>query len=90
MTASVKDVISKIYNCTIFDTEMYFVGGTALAYYLNHRISEDIDIISEKSLNHNSIISEISNIGGVKIKDENSMALRIAGLFPDEYIIGLF
>ena len=45
MTISVKKAIEKIYNNEIFNDELYFVGGTALAYYLNHRISEDIDIV---------------------------------------------
>ena len=31
--------------------EYYFVGGTALAYYLNHRVSYDIDFVKLKKLN---------------------------------------
>ena len=50
MTANVKKAIQKIYNSDIFDEELYFVGGTALSFYLNHRISEDIDIVSSKTL----------------------------------------
>ena len=34
MTASVKKAIEKIYNNEIFNDELYFCGGTALAYYL--------------------------------------------------------
>ena len=56
MTASVKKAIEKIYNNDIFNDELYFIGGTALAYYLNHRVSEDIDIVSSSSLNHRKII----------------------------------
>ena len=43
MTVNVKKTIEKIYNNEIFKDELYFIGGTALAYYLNHRVSEDID-----------------------------------------------
>ena len=87
MTANVKQVLQKIYNNEIFNDELYFTGGTALAYYLNHRISEDIDIVSSSKLNHRAIISQMSTLGARKIKDEHETALRMAGLFPDEYMI---
>lgn len=50
MTTNVKEVLNKICNNEIFNHELYFIGGTALAYYLNHRISEDIDIVSSTAL----------------------------------------
>lgn len=87
MTASVKKTLEKIFQNEIFNDELYFTGGTALAYYLNHRISEDIDIVSAKTLNHRVIIPNMSAIGARKLQDENVTALRIAGLFPDEYMI---
>ena len=87
MTVNVKQVLQKIYNNEIFNDELYFTGGTALAYYLNHRISEDIDIVSASKLNHRVIISQMSTLGATKIKDEHETALRMAGLFPDEYMI---
>lgn len=87
MTVNVKNVLDKIYNNEIFNDELYFVGGTALAYYLNHRISEDIDIVSAKTLNHRAIIPNLSIIGAKRLEDENVTALRLAGLFPDEYMI---
>lgn len=87
MTANVKQALDKISNNEIFKDELYFVGGTALAYYLNHRISEDIDIVSSKALNHQQIIPSITILGATKLQDENVTALRIAGLFPDEFMI---
>jgi predicted nucleotidyltransferase component of viral defense system len=87
MTANVKKAIEKIYNNNIFDDELYFIGGTALAYYLNHRISEDIDIVSISSLKYKVIIPSMSLLGAIKLQDENVTALRIAGLFPDEYML---
>ena len=87
MTTNVKQVLQNIYNNDIFNDELYFTGGTALAYYLNHRISEDIDIVSSSKLNHIAIISQMSTLGATKIKDEHETALRMAGLFPDEYMI---
>lgn len=87
MTANVKQVLDKISNNEIFNDELYFVGGTALSFYLNHRISEDIDIVSFKALNHQQIIPSITILGAVKLQDESVTALRMAGLFPDEYMI---
>jgi len=86
MTANVKIVLNKIGKSKIFD-DIYFTGGTALSYYLNHRISEDIDLISSKKLNYKSIISQMTVLGAKKVKDEHEVALKMAGLFPDEYII---
>lgn len=87
MTVNVKNALDKICNNETFDDELYFIGGTALAYYLKHRISEDIDVVSSKTLNHRVIIPNMSVIGAKKLQDENVTALRMAGLFPDEYII---
>jgi predicted nucleotidyltransferase component of viral defense system len=87
MTTNVKKVLNKICNDNIFNNELYFIGGTALAYYLNHRISEDIDIVSSKVLPYQQIIPSITKLGATKIQDENVTALRMAGLFPDEYMI---
>ena len=87
MTANVKNALDKISDNEIFDNELYFTGGTALAYYLNHRISEDIDIVSSKSLPYKQIIPAITTLGAIKLQDENVTALRLAGLFPDEYMI---
>jgi len=87
MTINVKQALDKISDNEIFNNELYFVGGTALAYYLNHRISEDIDIVSAKTLPYRKIIPKITALGATKLQDENVTALRMAGLFPDEYMI---
>jgi len=87
MTINVKQVLDKISDNKIFDDELYFCGGTALAYYLNHRISEDIDMVSAKALPYKQIIPSITSLGAIKLQDENVTALRMAGLFPDEYMI---
>lgn len=87
MTANVLKVLEKIKNSEVFSDELFFVGGTALSYYLNHRISEDIDLASSTTLQHQKILPMISSFGAVKVQDENVTALRMAGLFPDEYMI---
>jgi len=87
MTVSAKQALDKICNDNIFDDELYFIGGTALTFYLNHRVSEDIDIASSKTLQYKKIIPSITKLGATKLQDENITALRMAGLFPDEYMI---
>lgn len=87
MTSNVISALNKIKNLEVFKDELYFIGGTALSYFINHRISEDIDIVSSKTLNYKRIIPLMSTIGAKKIDDENIMSLRLAGLFPDEYIL---
>ena len=89
MTVSVKEALERVKSLEIFNdgTGLYFIGGTALAYYLDHRISEDIDIISTERLPHKEIISMVTSIGGIKLRDENAVALRMAGLVPDEYML---
>ncbi|MBA1420534.1 MAG: nucleotidyl transferase AbiEii/AbiGii toxin family protein [Epsilonproteobacteria bacterium] len=88
MTAKVIESLESIKSFNMFeDLALYFIGGTALSYYLNHRISEDIDIISTEPLPYKQIISIISSIGGEKLRDENAVALRMAGLVPYEYML---
>jgi len=88
MTARVIEALESIKSLDIFENlALYFIGGTALSYYLEHRISEDIDIISTEPLAYKKIISIISSMGGEKLRDENAVALRMAGLVPDEYML---
>lgn len=87
MTSSVISALNKIKELEVFKDELYFTGGTALSYFINHRISEDIDIVSPKLLDYRKIIPIITSIGAKKVDDENIMSLRLAGLFPDEYIL---
>ncbi len=87
MTSDVIRVLNKIKDSLIFQDELYFVGGTALSYYINHRISEDIDIVSLKLLDYKKIVPALISFGAKKVEDENTTALRLAGLFPDEYIL---
>lgn len=51
MTKEIKDLLEKIKDSDIFDRHpLYFIGGTALSFYLDHRISYDIDIVSRDKL----------------------------------------
>ena len=88
MTAKVIEALESVKDLAFFkDISLSFIGGTAFAYYLDHRISEDIDIICDKPLPYKKIIPFVQSIGGKKLRDENAVALRMAGLFPDEYML---
>ena len=51
MRNDIKELLSKIEHSDIFERHpLYFIGGTALSVYLDHRISYDIDITSTELL----------------------------------------
>jgi len=87
MTLAVKTALNKLAGSSLFDNELYFIGGTALAYHLNHRISEDIDLISPMKLPYTVIESTMLSLGAIKQKDMHESALRINGLNPSEYML---
>jgi hypothetical protein len=66
MTLAVKTALDKLASTSLFQQELYFIGETALAYYLNHRISEYVDIISPIKLPYRVIESLMSDLGAVK------------------------
>lgn len=87
MTLAVKTALNKLAGSSLFNNELYFIGGTALAYHLNHRISEDIDLISPTKLPYAVIESTMLSLGAIKQKDMHESALRINGLNPSEYML---
>lgn len=58
-----------------------------MAYHLNHRISEDVDVISPTKLPYRVIESTMLSLGAIKQKDMHESALRINGLNPSEYML---
>jgi len=87
MTKDIYNLLQKIKNNPIFkDNEFFFVGGTALSYYLNHRISYDIDIASTKELPIAQIKSFVFSLGGRAITDKNASQFKInTGQSIDRY-----
>ena len=67
----------KLFSKEDFINDFYFIGGSALAYYLNHRISYDIDLISTKKLNFNELLALNIKLNGKYIPDKNESAFRI-------------
>ena len=57
--------------------EFYFIGGTALSYYLNHRISYDVDLISTEKLDVDSLSGLSIKYNARYIPDKNESTFRI-------------
>jgi predicted nucleotidyltransferase component of viral defense system len=78
MTNEIKELLEEIKNNEIFDNDtFFFVGGTALSTYLNHRVSYDIDIACSSKLPISRIKAFAFSIGARAIPDKNATAFRI-------------
>ncbi len=76
MLKDIESLLEKFSNDDLF-SEYYFVGGTALAYYLNHRISYDIDFVKLKKLNV-AKLKTLSILYDAKyVPDKDASAFRI-------------
>jgi predicted nucleotidyltransferase component of viral defense system len=72
-----KKILSLLAKEKIISDNFYLSGGTALAeFYLNHRLSEDLDFFSEKEFNVetiSAIFKKIQKAAGIKsVKYEQS------------------
>lgn len=78
MTNEIKTFLETIKAHPIFEQHpFFFVGGTALSAYLNHRVSYDIDIASTCKLPVSAIKAFAFAIGARAIADKNAAAFRI-------------
>ena len=70
------DLIKKFGTDPLFN-EYYFVGGTALASYLDHRISYDIDFVSTKKLSPDRLETLCVKYGARYIPDPFESTFKI-------------
>jgi predicted nucleotidyltransferase component of viral defense system len=78
MTNEIKELLEKIKDNNLFDgDDFYFVGGTALSYYLNHRVSYVIDIAAIDKLPISKINAFAFSLGAKAIPDVNASSFRI-------------
>jgi len=70
-------VLLKAFGEEDFINDFYFIGGSALAFYLNHRISYDIDLISTEKLDFNRLLALSVRLDGKYIPDPNESMFRI-------------
>ena len=76
MIENIKELL-KSFSKEDFINDFYFIGGSALAFYLNHRISYDIDLISIKKLDFNKLLALSIKFDGRYIPDPNESMFRI-------------
>lgn len=70
MTEDIKTLLKKIEHKDIFEQyPLYFIGGTALSTYLDHRISYDVDIICTIKLPVSAINAFAFSIEGMPVID---------------------
>ena len=78
MTNEIKALLEKIKDHPLFEENpFFFIGGTALSTYLNHRVSYDVDIASMSKLPVSQIKAFAFSIGARAIPDKNAAAFRI-------------
>jgi len=78
MTDNIKNLLEKIAQDDIFDKySLYFIGGTALSTYIEHRISYDIDITSNETLPISAIKAFAYSIGATLIPDTRASTFKI-------------
>jgi predicted nucleotidyltransferase component of viral defense system len=78
MTDIAKELLSKIKDSDLFAGNSFvFVGGTALSYYLKHRISEDLDFACTDKLPVDAIEAFARTYNGVFIKDPHASVFKI-------------
>lgn len=71
LTSEQKFILEEFSKDQNLRSNFYFTGGTALsAFYLQHRLSEDLDFFSEKQFDDAPIISFVKNISS-ELKAEN-------------------
>lgn len=70
MTHEIKKLLKKIENNNIFERHsLYFIGGTALSTYLDHRISYDLDFACTGKLPISDIKAFAFSLNGKEVID---------------------
>ncbi|MEA2018238.1 MAG: nucleotidyl transferase AbiEii/AbiGii toxin family protein [Campylobacterota bacterium] len=90
MLEKTKKVLDKLSKDKLFaNNDIRFVGGTALSYYINHRLSEDLDFATI-DLNKELIDTAMLSYGATKIEHNNNMtdsATNDGFNLEDSYIV---
>jgi predicted nucleotidyltransferase component of viral defense system len=87
---SLKNILIQIIESQILPSESYLAGGTALYYYLNHRLSIDLDFFTKKDFNSEMLMFKLRDEFGtvnVEIIEKESL---IAFLSPEKIKFSFF
>lgn len=87
---SLKNTLIQLLNSQLLPSESYLAGGTALYYYLHHRLSVDLDFFSPKDFSSELLVFKLREEFGtaeVEIMEQESL---IAFLSPEKIKFSLF
>lgn len=90
MTKEIEDLLGKIQAHSIFEKyPFYFIGGTALSVYLDHRISYDVDISSAIPLPSTALKAFAFSLKATYVNDRKKASIfRInSGELLDNYFM---
>jgi len=63
LTKTQKEILNYLSKDKDFTSNFYFTGGTALSeFYLQHRLSEDLDFFSEKEIDDLWLVTLAKNL----------------------------
>ena len=85
-----KNILSQLLKGQSLPTESYLAGGTALYYYLHHRLSVDLDFFSPKDFSSELLVFKLREEFGtaeIEIMEKESL---IAFLSPEKIKFSLF
>lgn len=89
MTESIKALLPKIQDHQLFrEHDFRLIGGTALSYYLNHRISEDLDFCTVADLPLDAIAAFVSDCVGLFGEENVDYLAPSQGMVDDFEIHG--
>ena len=54
-----KNILIQLLKSQILPSDSYLAGGTALYYYLHHRLSVDLDFFTQKSFNPEMLVFKL-------------------------------
>lgn len=78
MTENIRSLLEKIEHNDIFEKyPFFFIGGTALSTYLDHRISYDVDITSAELLPVSALKAFAFSLQAIYIPDSKASAFKI-------------
>lgn len=87
---SLKNILIQLLKSQILPSESYLAGGTALYYYLYHRLSVDLDFFTQKSFNPEMLVFKLREEFGtadLEIMEKESL---IAFLSSEKIKFSLF
>jgi predicted nucleotidyltransferase component of viral defense system len=85
-----KNILIQLLKSQILPSESYLAGGTALYYYLHHRLSVDLDFFIQKDFRPEMLVFKLREEFGtadVEIMEKESL---IAFLSPEKIKFSLF